>query len=94
VLYVRVAADSQMKTTLQAPPLEHLAAIGAGHALAEAVNTHAPPDLGLISSLWHYLTPKKLIKTPYSDFTAGVFEMTPNLLQDGEWTGGNYNRGV
>ena len=59
VLDVRVAADGQAGAALQAPPLEHLAAICARHALAEAVHTHAPPDLGLISTLGHLLTPNK-----------------------------------
>jgi hypothetical protein len=59
VLDVRVAADGQAQAALQAPTLEDLASICAGHALAEAVHTHAPPDLGLISSLGHYTYSRK-----------------------------------
>jgi hypothetical protein len=50
VLYVIVAADCQPEAASQTPPLEHLTAIGAGHALAKAVHTHAPPDLRLIGT--------------------------------------------
>jgi len=50
---MRIAADGEADAAFEAAPLEHLASICAGHALAEAVDTHAPPDLGLISSLGH-----------------------------------------
>jgi hypothetical protein len=61
VLDVRIAADSQSDAALEAPPLEYLAAVCAGHALSETVHSHAPPDLGLISTLGHLQTPNKRI---------------------------------
>jgi hypothetical protein len=65
VLHVRVAANGQAETTLEASPLQDLAAIGRLHTTAKAVHTHAPPDAGLIGSFGcHSLTSKKRIKTP------------------------------
>jgi hypothetical protein len=60
VLDVIVAANREVQATLQASALEHLAAIGRGHALTKTVHTHAPADLWLISTFGcHSLTPKK-----------------------------------
>jgi hypothetical protein len=67
-----VAADAQAETTFQAAPLQNLAAVCGGHALAETVHTHAPPDLWLISTLGHYQTPIIRIKTPNGGSSAGV----------------------
>jgi hypothetical protein len=58
------------------------------------VHTHAPPDLGLISSLGHYLTPKKIIKTPNGGLSAGVFmdgwQLYPRgLIRSKEYSIGN-----
>jgi hypothetical protein len=92
VFYVIVAANSQPEAAFQAPPFEHLPAICACHALAKAMDAHAPPDLGLIRTFCcHALTSKKIIKTPNSGFSAGVFALVPVL--HGKETGGNYNRG-
>jgi hypothetical protein len=77
-----VAANAQAKAAFHAAPLQNLTAIRGGHALAEAMHTHAPPDLWLISTLGHLQTPIKRIKTPNGGSSAGVF-----------WTVGNYNRG-
>jgi hypothetical protein len=69
-----VAADGQPGAAFQTPPLEHQAAICSGHALAKAMHTHAPPDLGLICTFCcHSQTSKIIIKTPNSGFSAGVF---------------------
>jgi len=78
VLYVIIAADGQPEATLQATPLEHDAAIGSGHALAKAMDTYAPADLGLIRTFCcHLLSSKKIIKTPNSGPAAGVFVSVP-----------------
>jgi hypothetical protein len=45
---MRIGANCQAIAPLQAAALEHLAAIGSGHALTETVNTHAPTNTGLI----------------------------------------------
>ena len=74
VLYVIIAADGQADAAFQAPPLEHLATICTGHALAKAMYPHAPPDLGLIRTFCcHALTSIIIIK-PNSGFSAGVFD--------------------
>jgi hypothetical protein len=60
VLDVLIAADGQPYAALQASPLEHMAAISRGHALAKAMHTHAPPDLRLIRTFGcHSLTSNK-----------------------------------
>ena len=85
-----IAADGQPEATFQTTPLKHDAAIGSGHALAKAVHTHAPADLGLICTFCcHALTSKIIIKTPNSGFSAGVFD-SPGAAH-GIGTGGNYN---
>jgi hypothetical protein len=85
VLDVIIAANSQPDASFQTPALEHLAAICAGHALAKAVHTHAPPDPGLIWTFCcHSLTSKIIIKTPDSGFTAGVFKSVPVRAWDGD----------
>jgi hypothetical protein len=78
-----VAADGQPEATFQAPPLKHNTAIGSGHALAEAMNADAPADLGLIGTFCcHSLPSKKIIKTPNSGCSAGVFVSVPDRLRD------------
>jgi hypothetical protein len=52
-----IAANGKAQAALHAAPLQNDAAIRSGHALAKAMHTHAAPDLGLISTLWHLLTP-------------------------------------
>jgi hypothetical protein len=56
-----IAANAQAQATFQAAPPQYLAAVCGGHALAEAVHSHTAPDLGLISTLGHLLTPNKRI---------------------------------
>jgi hypothetical protein len=74
VLDVIIAADGQPDAALQAAPLENITAIRGGHALAKAMHAHPSPDPGLIWTFCcHALTSKKIIKTPNSGFTAGVF---------------------
>ncbi len=68
-----------------------IAAVCGGHALAETMHTHAPPDLGLISTLGHSQTPNKRIKTPNGGFPPGFSSWSRQL--HGMWTVGNYNRG-
>jgi hypothetical protein len=78
VFNVVVAADRQPDAAFQAPALEHLSAICAGHALAKAMHAHAPPDPGLIWTFCcHALTSKIIIKTPNSGLSAGVFAPVP-----------------
>jgi hypothetical protein len=70
-----IAADGQPQAALQAPPLEHDASIGRGHALAKAMHAHAPANLGLIRTFCcHSLPSKIIIKTPNSGCSAGVFD--------------------
>jgi hypothetical protein len=59
VLDVRVAANGQAQAPFEASSLEHRTTICAGHPLAEAMHTHAPPNFGLICTLGHSLTPNK-----------------------------------
>ncbi len=66
-----VAADGETNATLEPPPLQHNAAVCGGHALAEPMHTHAPPDLGLISTLWHLQTPIKELKHRTTVFRRG-----------------------
>jgi hypothetical protein len=56
---MRVAAHGEAHAAFQPAALEHLAAICARHALAEAMHANAPADPGLISTLGHLLAPKK-----------------------------------
>jgi hypothetical protein len=85
VLYVIIAADGQPDAAPQTTPLEHRAAICTGHALAKSVHAHAPADPGLISTFrCHSLTSKKIIKTPNSGITAGVFKWVPAPAWDGD----------
>jgi len=58
VLDVVVAADGQPDAALQTTSFEYRPAISGGHALAEAMHSHTPPDLGLISSLGHFTDSK------------------------------------
>jgi len=75
VLYMVITANGQPDAASQTAPLEHLATICSGHTLAKAMHTHAPADLGLISTFCcHALTSKKIIKTPNSGISAGVFD--------------------
>jgi hypothetical protein len=48
VFNVIIAADGQPDAAFQTPPLEYLAAICTGHALAKTMHAHTPPDPGLI----------------------------------------------
>jgi hypothetical protein len=65
VLDVIVHANGQSHAALQAPTLEYNAAIRSGHTLAKTMHAHAPPDLGLISTLGHltYSKKDKLLRT-------------------------------
>jgi len=72
VLYVIVTADSQAEAAFQTPPLEDLATICAGHALAKAMHAHAPPDPGLVWTFrCHSLTSKIIIKTQQRMYRRG-----------------------
>jgi hypothetical protein len=85
VLDVIIAANSQAQAALQTPPLEDLAAICGGHALAKAVHTHTPADPGLVWTFrCHSLTSKIRIKTQQRIFPP-VFSMVliPSLDRDG-----------
>jgi len=48
-----VGSNSESIATAQTAALEHIATIGRGHALSEAVYTHAAADLGLVCSFNH-----------------------------------------
>jgi hypothetical protein len=77
VLYVIIAANSQAEAALQTPPLEDLAAICSGHALAKAVHTHTPADPGLVWTFrCHSLSSKISIKTQQRIYPPG-FSMVP-----------------
>jgi hypothetical protein len=71
MLDMLVAADGETNAALESPPLQHNTAVCGGHPLAEPMHAHAPPDLGLISTLWHLQTPIKRIKTPNDGFPPG-----------------------
>jgi hypothetical protein len=57
-----VGGDRQFITAAQTAALEHRASIGSGHALPKAMHAHTSADLGLISSLRHYLLPHSIQK--------------------------------
>jgi hypothetical protein len=87
-----IAADGQPEATFQAPPLKHDAAIGGGHALAEAMYAYAPANLGLIGTFCcHYLPRKKLLKHRTAVIPPGFSCLS--LIGYGIGTGGNYNLG-
>ena len=48
-----VGLNSESIADAQTAALEHVAAIGRGHAFSETVYTHAAADLGLICSFNH-----------------------------------------
>jgi hypothetical protein len=85
VLHMIVAANGQPEATFQAAPLQHDAAVSSGHALAKAMHTDTPANLGLISTFCcHSQSSKKIIKTPNSGITAGVFKCVPAPAWDGD----------
>ena len=68
VLDVFVGANCQAVAPFETPALEHLATIGSGHALAEAVNTHTAADMRLVRAFCCHS--KFLIKTDFEHQTA------------------------
>jgi len=55
LLHMRVGANCKAMATLQPPPLKHTTPRPGCHARPETMDTHAAPDLRLISSLRHRL---------------------------------------
>jgi hypothetical protein len=62
-----IGLNRQFVATAQTAALEHCTPISGGHALPKAMHAHTSADLGLISSLRHYLLPhsiRKIIAIP------------------------------